>query len=144
MATPARPLRFGLVGTGYWARTTHAPVLASTEGIELAAVWGRNPEAATALAAGHGAAAYSQLDAFLGDVDAVAFSVPPHVQSAIAVRAATAGKHLLLEKREGGGGAPGGLRHPAGRLTARRPDPGRPRGGGTARCHAASRPRQGA
>ncbi len=98
MATPARPLRFGLVGTGYWARTTHAPVLASTEGIELAAVWGRNPEAAAALAAGHGAAAYSQLDAFLGDVDAVAFSVPPHVQSAIAVRAATAGKHLLLEK----------------------------------------------
>jgi predicted dehydrogenase len=36
-----RPLRFGLVGTGHWARITHAPALASTAGIELAAVWGR-------------------------------------------------------------------------------------------------------
>jgi predicted dehydrogenase len=98
MATRGRPLRFGLVGTGYWARITHAPVLASTEGIELAAVWGRNPDAAAALAAEHGAAACTDLDAFLASVDAVAFSVPPDVQSAIGVRAARAGKHLLLEK----------------------------------------------
>ena len=35
------PLKFGLVGTGYWARIAHAPALASTEGIELAGVWGR-------------------------------------------------------------------------------------------------------
>src|SRR5487761_1049873 len=98
MATPGRPLRFGLVGTGYWARITHAPVLASTEGIQFAAVWGRNPDAAAALAAEHGAAPYSDLDAFLAAADAVAFSVPPDVQSAIAVRAARAGKHLLLEK----------------------------------------------
>ena len=98
MATPGRPLRFGLVGTGYWARITHAPVLASTEGIQFAAVWGRNPDAAAALAAEHGAAPYSDLDAFLAAVDAVAFSVPPDVQSAIAVRAARADKHLLLEK----------------------------------------------
>ena len=38
------PLRFGLVGTGYWARTTHAPSLASSDGIEFVAVWGRNPD----------------------------------------------------------------------------------------------------
>jgi predicted dehydrogenase len=98
MATPGRSLRFGLAGTGYWARITHAPVLAATEGVELAAVWGRNPRAAAALAAEHGAAAYSDLNAFLAAVDAVAFSVPPDVQSSIAVRAARAGKHLLLEK----------------------------------------------
>jgi predicted dehydrogenase len=91
-------LRFGLVGTGHWARITHAPALTSTEGIEFAAVWGRNREAAAALAAEHTATSYSDLDAFLAAVDAVAFSVPPHVQSAIAVRAASAGKHLLLEK----------------------------------------------
>ncbi len=98
MTTPARPLRFGLVGTGHWARITHAPALASTEGIEFAAVWGRNPGAAAALAAGHGAVAYPGLGAFLAAVDAVAFSVPPDVQGEIAVRAAAAGKHLLLEK----------------------------------------------
>jgi predicted dehydrogenase len=93
-----RPLRFGLVGTGYWARITHAPALAATEDIEFAAVWGRNPQAAGQLAAGYGAVPYGDLDAFLAAVDAVAFSVPPDVQSEIAVRAARARKHLLLEK----------------------------------------------
>ncbi len=93
-----RPLRFGLVGTGYWARFAHARALAGTPGIEFAAVWGRNQEAAATLADSFGAAAHSDFDAFLADIDAVAFSVPPHVQSQLAVRAAHAGKHLLLEK----------------------------------------------
>jgi predicted dehydrogenase len=98
MTTPRRPLRFGLVGTGHWARITHAPALASTEGIELAAVWGRNPEAAGALAVKYNATAHNDIDEFLADIDGVSFSVPPDVQSAIAIRAANAGKHLLLEK----------------------------------------------
>ncbi|HTW03015.1 MAG TPA: Gfo/Idh/MocA family oxidoreductase [Streptosporangiaceae bacterium] len=92
------PLRFGLVGTGYWARITHAPALASTNGVEFAAVWGRNREAAAGLAAQYRVAAYDDISAFLSAVDAVAFAVPPDVQAAIAVRAARAGKHLLLEK----------------------------------------------
>ncbi len=98
MTGSARPLRFGLVGTGYWARITHAPALAAADGIEFAAVWGRNLQAAERLAAGYGAAPYGDLDAFLAAVDAVSFAVPPDVQSEIAVRAARAGKHLLLEK----------------------------------------------
>lgn len=93
-----RPLRFGLVGTGYWARVAHARALANTPGIEFAAVWGRSPEAAADLASAAGATAHRDFDAFLADVDAVAFSVPPDVQSELAVRAARAGKHLLLEK----------------------------------------------
>jgi predicted dehydrogenase len=93
-----RPLRFGLVGTGHWAQITHAPALASTEGVELAAVWGRNASAAADLAASYHATAYHDLAAFLADVDAVAFAVPPDVQAPIAIRAAGAGKHLLLEK----------------------------------------------
>jgi predicted dehydrogenase len=92
------PLRFGLVGTGYWARTAHARALADTPGIEFTAVWGRNATAAGALAADFGVAAHGDFDAFLADVDAVAFSVPPDVQSSLAVQAANAGKHLLLEK----------------------------------------------
>ena len=54
------PLRFGLVGTGHWARIAHAPALASAsaEGLELAAVWGRDPQAAAALAKAHGAVGY--------------------------------------------------------------------------------------
>jgi predicted dehydrogenase len=92
------PLRFGLVGTGHWARITHAPALASTDGVELAAVWGRNADAAADLAAGYHATVPHDLGAFLAGVDAVAFAVPPYVQAPIAVRAARAGKHLLLEK----------------------------------------------
>jgi predicted dehydrogenase len=93
-----RELRFGLVGTGYWARIAHAPALASTEGIDFAAVWGRDAGAADGLAARYGATAYREIDAFLAGVDAVAFAVPPDVQSPLAQRAASAGKHLLLEK----------------------------------------------
>jgi predicted dehydrogenase len=93
-----RPLRFGLVGTGHWARITHAPALASTDGIEFAAVWGRSVGTAAELAGRYHATAYNDISAFLAGVDAVAFAVPPGVQAPIAVRAAKAGKHLLLEK----------------------------------------------
>jgi predicted dehydrogenase len=98
MTPRPRPLRFGLVGTGHWARITHAPALASTDGIEFAAVWGRNPEAAADLAATYGITAHHDIGAFLDGIDGVAFAIPPDVQPAIAVRAARAGKHLLLEK----------------------------------------------
>ena len=91
-------MRFGLAGTGYWAQVAHARALASTDGAELTAVWGRNPDRTAALAGRHGAAAHADFDAFLAAVDAVAFSLPPDVQSELAVRAAAAGKHLLLEK----------------------------------------------
>src|SRR6266496_3284713 len=94
------PLRFGLVGTGYWARIAHAPALAhaSAEGIELAAGWGRDPQAAAALANAHGANGYEDIAAFLAAVDGVAFAVPPDVQAPIAAAAARAGRQLMLEK----------------------------------------------
>ena len=85
-------MRFGLVGTGHWARITHAPALASTPGVSLAAVWGRDAGAAAALAAEHGATAFSGLRRVPRRVDAVAFAVPPHVQAPLAIRAAEAGQ----------------------------------------------------
>jgi len=91
-------MRFGLVGTGHWAKITHAPALASNPGNTLSAVWGRNVSAARSLAAEYGATAFPEVGAFLDAVDAVAFAVPPHVQAPLAIRAAKAGKHLLLEK----------------------------------------------
>jgi predicted dehydrogenase len=93
-----RPLRFGLVGTGYWARIAHAQALATTGGVKFTAAWGRNPEAVNDLARGYGVSAHHDFDAFLDEVDAVAFAVPPDVQGDLAVRAASRGKHLLLEK----------------------------------------------
>src|SRR5690242_19990967 len=91
-------MRFGLVGTGYWAANTQAAGLARHDEAVLAGVWGRDPEKAHTLAARHGARAYPNLDAMLADVDAVAFAVPPDVQAETALRAAEAGKHLLLDK----------------------------------------------
>jgi predicted dehydrogenase len=93
-----KPLTFGLVGTGHWARVAHARALASVPEIKFAAVWGRNTEAAAGLAAEFGITAHVDFEAFLAEVDGVAFSVPPDVQSELAVLAARAGKHVLLEK----------------------------------------------
>jgi predicted dehydrogenase len=90
--------RFGLVGTGYWAGEVHAAGLAGHPDTELVGVWGRDPDKAAQLAAVHDAAPCADFDTLLDAVDAVAFAVPPAVQADLAVRAAEAGKHLLLEK----------------------------------------------
>ncbi len=91
-------MRFGLVGTGPWAEKAHGPGLVATEGVELVGVWGRAPEKAAALAGRLGTTAYDDYDALMADVDAVAFAVPPDVQAELALQAARAGKHLLLDK----------------------------------------------
>ncbi|MFB8104182.1 Gfo/Idh/MocA family protein [Streptomyces sp. NPDC056007] len=98
---PAAPLRIGLLGTGPWARNTQAPALAAHPGAELSGVWGRRAEAADALAAAHGTRAYTGeagIDALLEASDAVAFALPPDIQAPLAVRAAEAGCHLLMDK----------------------------------------------
>jgi predicted dehydrogenase len=91
-------LRFGLLGTGYWAAETHAAALDAHPGATLAGVWGRDPLKAAALAERYGTRAHEDVDALLADVDAVAIALPPHVQADLALRAARAGRHLLLDK----------------------------------------------
>ncbi|RKT19630.1 putative dehydrogenase [Streptomyces sp. 1114.5] len=91
-------MRIGLLGTGPWAERVHAPVLAEHPGMEFAGVWGRCPEAAEALGAAHGVPGYADLDRLLAEVDAVSIALPPSVQPGLAVRAAEAGCHLLLDK----------------------------------------------
>ena len=90
--------RFGLIGTGFWAATVHAPGIAKHPQTELAGVWGRDPVKAAALAAQHGAQPFAHADELFDAVDAVAFAVPPDVQAELAVRAGEAGRMLLLEK----------------------------------------------
>lgn len=91
-------MRIGLLGTGPWARVAHAPALGGHPDLDFAGVWGRRPDAAAELAAQHGVRAYDDLDTLLADVDAVAVALPPGVQAELAVRAARAGCHLLLDK----------------------------------------------
>lgn len=95
---PHPPLRVGLVGAGPWARTMHARMLAAGPETELAAVWARRPEAATALAAEYGTKAAASFAQLLDECEAVAFAVPPAVQAELAPPAARAGRALLLEK----------------------------------------------
>ncbi|MEV6651175.1 Gfo/Idh/MocA family oxidoreductase [Streptomyces sp. NPDC051219] len=92
------PLRIGLLGTGPWAARTHAPALAAHPAVHFTGVWGRRPEAAGALARTYGVKVYESADALFADCDAVAFALPPDVQTAMAVPAAAAGCHLLLDK----------------------------------------------
>ncbi|HEX4704593.1 MAG TPA: Gfo/Idh/MocA family oxidoreductase, partial [Pseudonocardiaceae bacterium] len=98
MDQPQTPLRFGLIGAGPWATMVHAPAIAAHPGTELVSVWARRPDAAAELAAKYGATVADDPDELIASVDAVAFAVPPGVQADIAIRAAAAGRHLLLEK----------------------------------------------
>ena len=91
-------LRMGVVGTGYWAEVVHAQGVAAHPGVDLVGVWGRDRAKADALAGQHQVAAYDDFDALLDTVDVLTFAVPPQVQAELALRAADAGKHLLLEK----------------------------------------------
>ena len=91
-------IRVGLVGAGPWAGMFTAPLLTASPDLSLAAVWARRPEAAAQLARDHGGSPADSFEDLLDRCDAVAFNVPPDVQASFAVRAAAAGKHLLLEK----------------------------------------------
>jgi predicted dehydrogenase len=91
-------MRFGLIGTGFWARVTHGAALRDHPRAELVGVWGRNSEKAAELAEHLGSRPYADFEALLADVDTVAIALPPHIQADLAARAAERGKHLLLDK----------------------------------------------
>jgi predicted dehydrogenase len=97
-AASAEPMRFGLIGTGYWARAVHGASAAQHPDVELVGVWGRDQARTEAAASELNTRAYRDLEHLLNDIEALTFAVPPDVQAEIAIRAATAGKHLLLEK----------------------------------------------
>lgn len=90
--------RVGLIGTGIWARRTHAPALAATTDAEFTGLWGRSADARRELAAEYDVRAFDDPAALADAVDVVAFAVPPAVQAHLAPRLAELGRHLLLEK----------------------------------------------
>jgi hypothetical protein len=91
-------MRFGLFGTGPWAHLAHAPALAAHPDVEFVGVWGRNPARRRRWPASTARKPYAEIDELIADVDAIAIALPPDVQAPIALRAARAGKHLLLDK----------------------------------------------
>jgi predicted dehydrogenase len=91
-------MRFGLFGTGPWAEAAPGPALAAHPSVDLVGVWGRNAAKADALAKRLGTRGYVDAGELIAAVDAVAIALPPDVQADLAIRAADAGRHLLLDK----------------------------------------------
>ena len=94
----ATPLRVGIIGAGPWATMVTGPLLAAGPETAVAGVWSRTPAHAEDLAAKLPTTACTSVDTLLEGCDAVAIAVAPEAQPELAVRAATAGKALLLEK----------------------------------------------
>ncbi|HEY6297417.1 MAG TPA: Gfo/Idh/MocA family oxidoreductase [Streptosporangiaceae bacterium] len=90
---------FGIVGAGVIA-AVHAEAIATLPGAALAAVTDVAPGAAAAFAAARGCAAAPDLDALLArpDVDVVSVCVPSGLHAEVGIRAAEAGKHIVVEK----------------------------------------------
>ena len=99
MTSEAPERGFGIVGTGVIA-AMHAAAVAALPRARLAAVTDVADGAAAAFAAARGCAAEPGLDQLLArpDVDVVCVCVPSGLHAEIGVRAAQAGKHLVVEK----------------------------------------------
>jgi predicted dehydrogenase len=97
----AAPLRVALAGYGLAGASFHAPLIAATDGLELAAVVTRSEQRRAQLAADHpGAVAVDALGDALdgGGVDVVVVASPNRFHAALAREAIGAGKHVVVDK----------------------------------------------
>jgi predicted dehydrogenase len=98
VAAVSEPLTIGLIGAGPWARIMTAPLLAAGPQTRVSGIWSRTAANARELGSSLHVPAFDDLDALLDACEAVAIMVTPDAQPALAIRAARAGKTLLLEK----------------------------------------------
>jgi len=91
----------GIIGYG-WVATAHIPAINDTTQGTVSAVCSSRPQDATALSAKYGSpiSTYTSLDAMLEDpsVNVVSICSFPQDHANQAVKAAKAGKHLIIEK----------------------------------------------
>ena len=91
----------GIIGYG-WAATAHIPAINATSLAEVTAICSSRPLDGAALSTQYGSdiTIYNNLDVMLGnpDIHAVSICSLPNQHVAQAVKAAKAGKHLILEK----------------------------------------------
>jgi len=92
-------LAVGILGAGYFG-ACHARAIADCPGLKLAAICDRDLAQAHRLAADFGGASYADWRQLLAEaaIDVVVIATPHHLHMPMAVAAANAGKHLLLEK----------------------------------------------
>ncbi|MFH5803865.1 Gfo/Idh/MocA family protein [Alienimonas sp. DA493] len=90
---------FGIVGTGMISNF-HANAIAEIDGAKLIGCYNRTPEKAAKFVEEHGGEAFDSLEALLADdrITAVCINTPSGARRDIAVAAAEAGKHVVVEK----------------------------------------------
>jgi glucose-fructose oxidoreductase len=98
-----RPVRFAVVGQGYFAQAAVLPAFATARGCELRALFSDDESKLRALKRKYGVAAalgYDQYDDYLaaGEVDAVYIALPNDLHRDYTARAAKAGVNVLCEK----------------------------------------------
>jgi predicted dehydrogenase len=93
----SQPIKIGVAGVGAMGKN-HARVLASLEGVELAAIYDLDAARAAELAETYGTKAVSTLEAFAGLVDGAAIAVPTVAHREVAGFLLERGKHVLVEK----------------------------------------------
>jgi UDP-N-acetyl-2-amino-2-deoxyglucuronate dehydrogenase len=89
----------GLIGGGNITHT-HARAARAIPGVEIAAIYGTNPEKLAALCREHGGRPYQDLEAFLAHrpMDMVAIGSPSGLHATHGIAAAERGLHVLTEK----------------------------------------------
>ncbi len=94
-----KTIRIGLLGAGDVA-DLHAEAINSLEGAELAGLWNRTAEKGKQKASQYGCKTYNSADELLQDpqVDAVFILTNMETHCEYTLRAAAAGKHILVEK----------------------------------------------
>jgi predicted dehydrogenase len=92
------PLRVGLIGFGYAGRTIHAPLIAATPGLQLAAIGSSQPAAVAA--AWPGVRVVGDYAALARDpgCDLVVIATPNQTHFALGCAALEAGRHVVIDK----------------------------------------------
>ena len=93
----AKPLRAGVIGTGYFGRF-HAQKYLQLPHIELVAVADKDPESVNNLARQYAIQGCTHYHALLDQVDLVSIATPAHTHYNIAKDCIWAGCHVLIEK----------------------------------------------
>jgi predicted dehydrogenase len=97
--TSQAELRVGVVGFGYASQTFHAPLIAATPGLRLAAVSSRDAARVHA-ALGETVAVWPTADALLAgaEIDLVVVATPNDTHHPLARAALLAGRHVVVDK----------------------------------------------
>lgn len=98
MSETNEPIRVGLIGYGFAARTFHAPLIAAVPELKLAAVASSRPEAVRAELPGVEVFADPLAFAASGAVDLVVVATPNDSHAPLARAALTAGAHVVVDK----------------------------------------------